>query len=627
MKRHNKFLRTILSIAVLAIAIPLVTTSCSNLLNDKPLGEQTSKTFFKTKQDAIDATNATYNILRNWQVHVFSYLGITSIISDNAKKGSTPTDAPFLLNIDNLNYNAGNLAFSDPWSGYYKGIYRANLAIQNIPKIKMNTNVKDRLIAENKFLRAYFYFFLVRGWQNVPLITKPLQPKQYYNQPNASPDSVYALITKDLQYASDHLPLKSQYSSADIGRATKGAAQGMLAKVYLYRQNYKMALAYADSVINSGQYSLMPNYAKIFTPAGKNSSGSIFSVQCTATSTNEGGSQYNQVQGVRGTPNLGWGFDQPTKDLIKSYSPGDPRMESTVLFVWEALPDSSGQAVHKNPNMVDEDYNQKAFVNPNHPGNQSDGPGNIRILRYSDVLLIASEAAYQEGDINMAQKYLNMVQARARNGRKSTIGAGIEGVAPIIADTLGMPKQTGKPMIRFVWKNTPASKAGMKSFSFGLANNNSEIQVDTLDIVQSVNGKAVNNVSDYMNDLKQISPGQNMTLTYLQVTQTYNSSTNKMTTNTQTVVSTMQAMALLPNITATGKTLLHDIWHERRSELAMEQHRWFTLLRENKVDPGWAKQEMAKDGKTFTQKQNVFPIPQTEIDISNGSLKQNSVWQ
>jgi len=627
MKIHNKFLKTILSLAVIAVAIPLVTTSCNSLLNDKPLGQQTSKTFFKTKQDAIDATNATYQILRTWQVHVFSYLGITDIISDDANKGSTPTDASFLAQLNNLNYDAGNLAFKDPWTGYYKGIYRANLAIQNIPKIKMDQTLKDRLIAENKFLRAYFYFFLERGWHNVPLITKPLNPNQYYNQPNASPDSVYAQIISDLQYGINHLPEKSQYSASDLGRATKGAAEGMLAKVYLYRQDYKNAEKYADMVINSGQYSLLPDYSKIFTRAGENSSGTIFSVQNTATSTNEGGSQYDQVQGVRGNPNLGWGFNNPSKDLIKSYSPGDPRQESTVLFVWEELPDGTGRAVHKNPNMVDEDYNQKAFVSDKHPGGQGDGPGNIRILRYADVLLIKAEAAYQNGETSTAQKYLNMVQDRARNGRTATIGASIEPVAPIIADTLGMSNQQGKPLLRYVWPGSAAAKAGMKSFSFGLVNNNSEIQVDTLDIVQSVNGQPVNSVADYMKAMKNVSPNQSMTMRVMQVTQTYDSANQKMTTNSSTIVATMTAMPLLPNITATGKTLLHDIWHERRSELAMEQHRWFDLLRQNKVDPGWAAKEMAKDGKNFKQKNTVFPIPQTEIDLSNGALKQNPLWK
>jgi len=625
MKFKNKFLKTILSLAVVAVVIPLM-TSCNGLLNDKPLGQQTSETFFANKQDAIDATNATYEMLREWQVHVFSYLGVTDIISDDADKGSTPTDASFLLELDNLKYDAGNLAFKDPWSGYYKGIYRANLAIDNIPNINMDQNLKDRLVAENKFLRAYYYFFLERGWHNIPLVTKPLKPSEYYNRPNASPDSVYALIISDLKDGVAHLPTKSQYPAADLGRATKGAAEGMLAKVYLYRKDYKDAQKYAEMVINSGQYSLLPDYSTIFTRAGENSSGTLFSVQNTATSSNEGGSQFNQVQGVRGNPNLGWGFNNPSHDLIKSFSPGDPRQEATVLFVWETLPDGTGRAVHKNPNMVNEDYNQKAFVSDNHPGGQGDGPGNIRILRYSDVLLIEAEAAYQNGDVGTAQKYLNMVRDRARGGRTATIGASVEGVAPIIADTTGLSQESGKPMFRYVWSNSAAANAGLKSFSYGLVNNNSQILVDTLDIVQSINGNAVNSVSDYMNAMKNVAPGQNVTMTIMQVTQTYDSNTQKVTTSTQNIISTMISMPLLPDITATGTTLLHDIWHERRSELGMEQHRWFDLLRENSVEPGWAAKEMAKDGKTFTQKNTVFPIPQTEIDLSNGVLKQNSVW-
>jgi len=624
MKMITSKKQTIVGLTAAVLAIVLV-AGCNNFLNKKPLGEQTSETFFQNQQDAIDATNATYQTLQTWQVHVFSWLGLTDIISDDADKGSTPTDASFLQDLDNLQYDPGNLAFSDPWGGYYKGIFRANQAIANIPNIKnMDANLKARLIGENKFLRAYFYFFLVRGWKNVPLITKPLLPSEYYNQANSTPDSVYNQIISDLTDAAQSLPLKSQYASSDLGRATKGAAKGMLAKVYLYRKDYANALKYAEMVINSGEYALVPDYSNIFTQAGENSSENIFSVQNTATETGQGGSQYNQVQGVRGNPNLGWGFNNPSHDLIASFSQGDPRQESTVLFVWEALPDGSGLAVHDNPNMNNEDYNQKAFVPLNHVGGQGDGPGNIRILRYSDVLLIAAESAYQTGDASTAQKYLNMVRERARGGVTATIGASTEGIAPIIADTLNMPNINGMPFIRYAWANSPAANAGLKNFSYKLQNNSSLIVVDTMDVIQSVNGTAVSSEADFMNAMKGISPGQNVTLTVQRIMQTYDGQSQTNTTTTQAVVANMTAEALLPDVTATGTDLLHAIWHERRSELAMEQHRWFDLLRENSVEPGWAQAQMAKDGKTFTDKNTVFPIPQTEIDLSNGTLKQNT---
>ncbi len=622
---HNSYGKVVCA----GIVLLMVLAGCNNFLDQKPLAEQTAATFFEDQQDAIEATNATYSTLREWGVHVFSWIGMTDIVSDDANKGSTPTDAPFLLEMDNLTFTASNSAFSDTWSGYYKGIYRANLAIANIPDIKMSDNIKARLIAENEFLRAYFYFFLVRAYGNVPLITRPLKPGEY-DQRNSTPDSVYTQIISDLKDASAVLPLKSQYAAADLGRATKGAAQALLAKVYLFRQDYENAQLYADSVINSGEYTLYPDYAGIFRISGENSSGSIFEVQCTATETGNaaaqnGSSQYGQVQGVRGTPNLGWGFNQPTRDLEASYESGDPRQEGTILYVWENVPNDASVTVHDNPQLSDERYNQKAYSPQDHPGGQGVSPVNIRILRYSDILLVAAEAAYQNGDIGTAQKDLNEVRARAREGRTSTIGVSVEDMPSIIADTLGAPQMTGMPVIRYVWKGSPAEAAGLKPFTFSLANSDKLIVVSNLDVIQSVNGQPVTSKADYLDALKNVSPGQTVAITGERFTQTYSSGSTA-TTTTQNTVATVTAQALLPDITATGQQLLHDIWHERRVELAMEQHRWFDIVRQNAVEPGRATQLLQADGKTWQDKFKLYPIPQTEIDLSNGSLHQNPGW-
>ena len=104
-----------------------------DFLSTAPKGVLTTENFFKTSDQAVAATNATYNMLREWQVHVFSWIGLTDIVSDDATKGSTPGDASFLGDLDNLTFDPGNLAFGDPWAGYYKGVYRANVAIANIP--------------------------------------------------------------------------------------------------------------------------------------------------------------------------------------------------------------------------------------------------------------------------------------------------------------------------------------------------------------------------------------------------------------------------------------------------------------------------------------------------------------
>ena len=224
----------------LALALGLVVlAACSeDFLDKKPLVNQTADTFFQTADHAVQATNATYSLLRDWQVHVFSYIGMTDIVSDDADKGSTVDDATFLRELDEFTFDASNIGPATVWQGYYRAIYRANLAIEEIPAIEMDAELKDRLVAENQFLRAYFYFNLVRWFGGVPLITSPLSPDEY-EQPRASVEEVYAQILADFSRAAEVLPEKSEYTAADLGRATKGAANAYLAKVYLTLENWQ----------------------------------------------------------------------------------------------------------------------------------------------------------------------------------------------------------------------------------------------------------------------------------------------------------------------------------------------------------------------------------------------------
>ena len=458
------------------------------------MGKLSTDIYFQKEEHAIWATNAVYNSLREYDVHVFHFIGMTDIVSDDADKGSIPDDAAFLNDLDNFSLDAGHVSPESVWRGYYRAIYRANLAIENIPPIEMDGALKQRLVAECRFLRAYFYFNMVRWFGDLPLISQALQPGEYEQLRSPKAD-VYALIISDLEAAINGLPEKSAYQSDETGRATKGAAKGLLAKVYLTLGDFANAEKYALEVIQSGEYELFPNYTTLFQPAGENSSESVFEVQAAAFETGGGASQYNQVQGVRGSPNLGWGFNRPSDDLVAAYEPGDPRREATILNVGEVLPDGSG-IVQDNPDMFNERYNQKAWVPP-HPGFQENGPGNIRLLRYADVLLMAAEAANENSKPADALLYLNMVRARAR---------------------------------------------GQSSF-------------------------------------------------------------------------------ILPDITETDKDLLRQIiWHERRVELAMEQQRWFDLVRQ-----GRAAEVMQAVGKDFVAgKHELFPIPQKEIDLGGGRILQNN---
>ncbi|HSF55695.1 MAG TPA: RagB/SusD family nutrient uptake outer membrane protein [Algoriphagus sp.] len=469
--------------------------SCGeDFLEKAPKGELTSDNFFKDANQAEQAVNAIYAHLRNFNVHVFSYIGITDIASDDADKGSVPGDAGFLQDINDFTFDANNTAVNGIWSGYYQGVFRANQVLANVPNIEMDAELQTRLLGEARFLRAYFYFFLVRTYGDIPLIDRPLNPDEY-RQPKVSAAQIYDFIEDDLEFAIANLPEKSEYSATDLGRATSGAAKAYLAKVHLFQNDFQSAFQLAQEVINSGEYALYPNYEAIFRREGEHSSESIFEVSTVGLEQGGGASQFNEVQGIRGNPNNGWGFNNPSNDLIAAYEENDPRLGATVIFNGDTL--STGEVVKADPNMgAGAKFSKKAWVPERPPIGFGNSGANIRLFRYADLLLIAAEAANELGNSTDALNYLNQVRERARQGNE----------------------------------------------------------------------------------------------------------------------------AILQDVTTTNQAELRTaIWQERRVELAMEQHRYFDLVRQGQAE------EVFNDlGINWTPgKHEVFPIPQSEIDISGGTLTQN----
>jgi hypothetical protein len=193
-----------------------------------------------------------------------------------------------------------------------------------------------------------------------------------------------------------------------MGRATKGAARTLLAKVYLQRKNWQKALDYAQKVIDSGEYSLAPNYAKIFRESGENGPGSIFEIQARGKSPAHGVQQYSTTQAPRGPGGWGWGFNIPSESLVHAFrAAGDSiREHATIMFAGDTLYD--GQVV--SPNASNPRYNYKAYSSANQGDPQGDH--NMRMFRYAGVLLIKAEAAEELGDIAASEKALNKVRAR-----------------------------------------------------------------------------------------------------------------------------------------------------------------------------------------------------------------------
>lgn len=277
----------------------------------------------------------------------------------------------------------------------------------------MDDGLKRRLLAEAKFFRAYHYFNLVRVFGGVPLyegLPKGSTEEREYDIPRNSVEEVYQLIVSDFTEAAQDLPVS--YGAEQLGRATKGAATGLLAKVALYQKDFGQALALTEEVAGFG-YDLFPDYYELFRPANEYNVESVFEIQSTADGNCEAASQYGETQGVRGQ--FGFGFNSPTENLANAYEEGDVRRDATILFVGETTPEgdliTAGNDA-SNPTRYDQKvYMPEATFRRNNCAQNADI--NIKVLRFAEILLINAEANNELGNSAAALISLNRVRERA----------------------------------------------------------------------------------------------------------------------------------------------------------------------------------------------------------------------
>lgn len=407
----NKLDFKLLTLLFLALTL----TSCEEDLDVKPNDVQNIADFLNDPNNATQLVNGVYNKQLDYNMYSFSWIGMTSITSDDADKGSTPSDTGTdKTKMDNLTFGASDISFSDVWQGRYQGINRANTALFYLEQLTIDPALKNRLIGEVKFLRALFYFDLVRCFGGVPVVVTKIDINDTETINNVvfvrkTKQETYAQIEIDLLDAIDKLPLKSAYGPNDLGRASKGAAQALLAKAYLYQEKWQQAYDMSGLVISSAQYALLPDYADVWKEVGENKMESIYEVQATLT---KGLVDYTNVQGPRGTPDLGWGFNTPSVNLVNSYEAGDLRKNATVMFVPGVLWDGFiAPTTWNNPR-----YNYKAYQSSlaeSWNGDKGQTAKNLRILKYSDVLLIRAEAGFHIGMTSEAVDRINDIRVRA----------------------------------------------------------------------------------------------------------------------------------------------------------------------------------------------------------------------
>lgn len=396
-------------------ASTIAINSCrTDLLDVEPTASVSTQdlALYNNDAGAESFVNSIYAKFLDWNMSSFSWIGITNILSDDADKGSSPGDSGSDKDLlDAINITATTPSFNEIWKAYYQGINRANQALSYLPQLNnADQNLRNRLTGEAKFLRAFMYFTLVRGWDDVPLVDhvpaagNAADDAMLLTRKNSA--EVYAFIISDLEAAAAALPDKSAYTGNDVGRASKGAAYALLAKVYLYQKNWQKALDNANLVVG---YSLTPNFQDIYKVSGENNAESIFEIQGKGGEGMPGIQQYSQTQGARGAGGWGWGFGTPSQTLVNAFNAeGDTeRRDASIIFRNSTLYD--GRVV---PATVENPYyNYKAYSS-NFTG-ADDSDANIRYLRYSEILLIKAEASNELGQTVQAANYLNEVRNRA----------------------------------------------------------------------------------------------------------------------------------------------------------------------------------------------------------------------
>lgn len=382
-----------------------------NFLNIRPEGTLPSTGINYSKlENVYKPISAAYAELRNGNAHSFSYIGAFEITSDNADKGSTPEDNPTMKELDEFNFDASNTLINNLWLGFFNIVSAANNAIFQMPLFEENMlNDANKLYtrecaAEAKTIRAYAYFNLTRLFGRVPIIDKQMSSEELASAKQASKTELFQFIEKDLKEAIQILP--EFYSKEWGGRINKYTAMAIKAKVHMYHAafenqsaNWDSVASLTDRIIASGKYVLLPDFRSVFSVDQENSKESLFEIQSSTLGLSSGSApfmEYAYVQGPRNnTPSnmQGWGFCTPSSDLINFLTTRNEtaRMSATLLYRGTKTPE--GDSIKTSvSNPV---YNGKVYTPSSYNKWSYNGYGfdhNVRILRYSDVLLMFAEA-------------------------------------------------------------------------------------------------------------------------------------------------------------------------------------------------------------------------------------------
>ncbi len=402
-----------------------LTSSCSDDFVNVDSLDENSEDYFNSEEDYQNALVGVYDLLQ--ATYLNAMLG--EIASDNTLAGGeSATDVIGIQEVDDMIHTPVNAQLRDIWGWMFSGVNRANFILEF--QDKTDFAGKEQVLAQARFLRAYYYFELVKWFGDVPLVVdKRFLFGDQFNVDRTPKAEVYAQIELDLIYAAENL----SYTASQQGRVTKGAAQALLGKVYLFQDKFPEASQVLDDLIINGPYDLVSDYNSIFEHDGENGIESVFEVQynddqgasfdCLQCSEGNVAVGFSGVRSYVAVPNSsgdifssGFSFNVPVQEAYDAYEDGDMRRDVAILDI-EAWAAQTG--IEYGTGFEHTGYFNRKYL----PRKRSDtaagdrnltNPNNYRSIRFADVLLMAAEA-FNRGNIDdgKAQNYLNRVRERA----------------------------------------------------------------------------------------------------------------------------------------------------------------------------------------------------------------------
>ena len=380
---------------ILYALLILVSSSCTKEFTElSPISERNIKSAYKTEADFAVAVNGLYDALQLNGTYGKTYLLLNEMRSDNTSNGGGCNGiAQSLCDVELFKEITTANELSNAWSDSYRGIARCNIFLDKLDGSSVPDALKKRYRGEALYIRSLLYYNLAIIFGNIPLQLVDAASPADVDLKQYPANDVYNQIITDLIAAEPLLP--ASYAAADLGRVTKGAVNTLLGKVYLTKGDKPAAVTALNKVVNSKNYSLVSDYARLWGAANENGPESIFEIQYKTGGQGEGSGYLEYFASIIGRAAGVGGGNTPmtiTPDLLSAYQAGDQRY---------------AKSIYKNNRLPDTTYSIKYLSVQT---TAFDGDNNWYVSRYADVLLMLAEAL---GESTQAYVYINQVRARA----------------------------------------------------------------------------------------------------------------------------------------------------------------------------------------------------------------------